>query len=102
MRILHGGRETGGTMSSHGRVFPDGSYRAQIHNRSRTDSGNSAERHYGGCKMDSRLNRLMIVAAGTVTFAVAPAVAQTHEIQGIVVTNQNGRLTIKTPHGDQT
>jgi len=72
------------------------------HNLSRTHSGNSAEQHHGGCKMGTRLSRLMVFAAGTVTFIVAPAAAQTHEIQGIVVTNQNGRLTIKTPHGDQT
>src|SRR3954468_22138460 len=52
--------------------------------------------------MASRLSRSIIRAVGAITFIAAPAVAQTHEIQGIVVTNQNGRLTIKTPHGDQT
>ena len=52
--------------------------------------------------MANRLSRLIIGGVGAVTVIVAPAAAQTHELQGIVVTNQNGRLTIKTPHGDQT
>src|SRR3982751_2836119 len=52
--------------------------------------------------MGSRLSKLIIAGAGAAAFIVAPAVAQTHQMQGIVVTNQHGRLTIKTPHGDQT
>src|SRR5438270_6495224 len=52
--------------------------------------------------MSFHLNRLLVVGAGAATLIVAPALAQSQEIQGIVVTNQNGRLTIKTPQGDQT
>ena len=52
--------------------------------------------------MGDRLIRLLIAGAGAVTLTVTPAFAQTHEIQGIVVTNQHQRLTLKTPQGDQT
>jgi len=36
------------------------------------------------------------------TLLATPAFAQSQEMQGIVVTNQHGRLTLKTPQGDQT
>jgi outer membrane protein OmpA-like peptidoglycan-associated protein len=44
----------------------------------------------------------LIIAASAVAFNAAPALAQTHQIQGIVVTNKAGQLTIKTPSGNQT
>src|SRR5437764_6179387 len=84
-------------MSSQGRVFPDALTVRQHVTGCRIDA-----RNYGGRKMANRLSRLIIGGVGAVTVIVAPAAAQTHELQGIVVTNQNGRLTIKTPHGDQT
>lgn len=46
--------------------------------------------------------RLSILAVSAAILQVAPGHAQTHQIQGIVVTNHNGQLTIKTPQGDQT
>jgi outer membrane protein OmpA-like peptidoglycan-associated protein len=52
--------------------------------------------------MPSRGIRLMIVAAGSAVLYCAPAASAPREIQGIVVTNQNGQLTIKTPAGNQT
>lgn len=52
--------------------------------------------------MPSRGIRLMIVAAGAAVLYCAPAASAPREIQGIVVTNQNGQLTIKTPAGNQT
>jgi len=52
--------------------------------------------------MSNHLKRLLIVSAGAILFSTAPALAQVHKMEGIVVTNANGRLTIKTPSGDQT
>ena len=52
--------------------------------------------------MFKRAIRCMIVGAAAVTLYSAPAPAQMVEIQGIIVTNQNGQLTVKTPQGDQT
>ena len=51
--------------------------------------------------MGDRMIRLLIAGAGAVTFSAAPAFAQTQEIQGIVITNHQNRLTLKTPQGDQ-
>lgn len=51
--------------------------------------------------MTPRLIRMLIVGASAASFCLAPALAQMHKIQGIVVTNQNGMLTVKTPSGDQ-
>src|SRR4029450_54303 len=51
--------------------------------------------------MAPRSIRILIIGAGA-ALAFAPALAQTQEIRGIVVTNRNGQLTIKTPSGDQT
>jgi OmpA-OmpF porin, OOP family len=42
----------------------------------------------------------LLLVAGCI-FA-APALAQPHKAQGIVVTNKNGQLTVKTPSGNQT
>jgi len=50
--------------------------------------------------MGSRLCTSFILGVAAALVA-SPVLAQTHEIQGIVVTNQHGRLTLKTQHGDQ-
>lgn len=52
--------------------------------------------------MVRRSIRMVIVGASLATFCLAPAIAQMQEIQGIVVSNRNGQLVIKTPSGDQT
>jgi outer membrane protein OmpA-like peptidoglycan-associated protein len=52
--------------------------------------------------MAKRAFRLLILAASAAALQAAPALAQMHQLQGIIVTNHNGQLTIKTPHGDQT
>lgn len=49
----------------------------------------------------SRLNRL-VLAALIAAAAQSPAIAAPVKVQGVIVTNQNGQLTIKTPNGDQT
>src|SRR4051812_29988134 len=52
--------------------------------------------------MIHRWSSLLIVGTAAVALGVAPALAQVQEIKGIVVTNHNGQIMIKTPHGDQT
>lgn len=52
--------------------------------------------------MRTRAIRLVILAASAAALYVSPTLAQMQEIQGIVVTNKDGQLTIKTPQGDQT
>ena len=52
-------------------------------------------------EMAERLGRFIVVGAALAAFAIGPAFAEANEIQGIVVTNQDGRLTIKTQQGDQ-
>lgn len=52
--------------------------------------------------MANRFSRLIIAGAGAALFSAGSATAQQQELSGIVVTNQNGRLTLKTPQGDQT
>ena len=52
--------------------------------------------------MFKRAIRCLIVGATAATLYSAPVAAQMTEIEGIIVTNQNGRLTVKTPQGDQT
>ena len=42
------------------------------------------------------------IAVGAIMLLTAPVIAGEQEIHGIVVTNHNGQLTLKTPHGDQT
>jgi OOP family OmpA-OmpF porin len=49
-----------------------------------------------------RALRFFLISAGATALSVTPALAQMHEMQGIVVTNQHGRLTVKTPSGNQT
>jgi len=52
--------------------------------------------------MAGRSIRMLIVGASAAALLLSPAIAQMQKLEGIVVTNQNGRLTIKTPSGDQT
>ena len=52
--------------------------------------------------MKSRVARLLMVAATATSFYALPAIAQGHQVQGIVVTNKSGQLTVKTPSGNQT
>jgi outer membrane protein OmpA-like peptidoglycan-associated protein len=52
--------------------------------------------------MSSRRIRSLLVGALTAAFLQSPAWAAPVEVRGVVVTNQNGHLTIKTPNGDQT
>ena len=52
--------------------------------------------------MSNRWNRLLLIGAGAMTLIAAPVLAQVHKMEGIVVTNQNVRITLKTPSGDQT
>jgi outer membrane protein OmpA-like peptidoglycan-associated protein len=52
--------------------------------------------------MIKRSLRLMMFGAAAASLAITPALAQLQEVQGIVVTNANGQLTVKTPQGDQT
>jgi outer membrane protein OmpA-like peptidoglycan-associated protein len=52
--------------------------------------------------MVTRPIRLLVVGAIAASLQVAPALAQMMEVQGIIVTNDKGRLTVKTPQGDQT
>src|ERR1700754_3323513 len=56
----------------------------------------------GGPAMIQRSIWVLVCAAGVAAVHVAPAFAEVRQIQGIVVTNANGQLTIKTPQGDQT
>jgi OmpA-OmpF porin, OOP family len=51
--------------------------------------------------MNSRTIRLLIVGAAAAALFATPALAQS-ELEGIIVTNQNGQLTVKTPAGDKT
>src|SRR4051794_15011424 len=52
--------------------------------------------------MGAGWSKLLVVSAGAAMLIGTPAIAQTQEVRGIVVTNQNGHITLKTPHGDQT
>jgi outer membrane protein OmpA-like peptidoglycan-associated protein len=51
--------------------------------------------------MPGRALSLFIIGASAAALSMTPALAQVQEMQGIVVTNQNGQLTVKTPQGDQ-
>ena len=51
--------------------------------------------------MANRVVRMLIVGAAAAALYVVPAIAQMQEVQGIVVSNRNGSLVIKTPSGDQ-
>src|SRR3954453_14169613 len=46
--------------------------------------------------------RLLVVGASAATLYMMPVLAQAQKVQGIVVTNKSGQLTIKTPHGNRT
>ena len=46
--------------------------------------------------------RVLIVGAAVAALHISPALAQMTEMQGIIVTNANGQLIVKTPAGDQT
>jgi len=48
------------------------------------------------------LNRKILLGALIAAASQSPAFAAPVEIRGVVVTNQNGQLMIKTPNGDQT
>jgi outer membrane protein OmpA-like peptidoglycan-associated protein len=52
--------------------------------------------------MLKRATRLLIIGVAAASLNISPALAQMQEIQGIVVTNKDGQLTVKTPQGDQT
>jgi len=52
--------------------------------------------------MISRAIQLLVAGAIAASLPIAPALAQMMEVQGIIVTNDRGRLTVKTPQGDQT
>ena len=47
-------------------------------------------------------SRMLIASLGAAMLSGTPALAQTTEIRGIVVTNHNGQITLKTERGDQT
>ena len=50
----------------------------------------------------TRSIRLLIVGASAAAFAMTPVLAQMQQVEGIIVTNKNGELTVKTPSGNQT
>jgi outer membrane protein OmpA-like peptidoglycan-associated protein len=52
--------------------------------------------------MGVRVTRLLIVGAAAACFVTAPALAVEKDLEGIVVTNQHGKLTVKTQQGNQT
>ena len=51
--------------------------------------------------MGNRAIRILVMGATAAALYAVPTLAQRHEVQGIVVTNQNGQLTVKTPSGNQ-
>ena len=52
--------------------------------------------------MPGHSTRMMVLAACAASLYFAPALAQMQQIEGIIVSNRNGQLVIKTPGGDQT
>lgn len=52
--------------------------------------------------MPGRSTRMVVLAACAASLYFAPALAQMQQIEGIIVSNRNGQLVIKTPAGDQT
>lgn len=52
--------------------------------------------------MPGYFTRMLLLGACATSLYIAPALAQMQEIQGIIVSNRNGQLVIKTPAGDQT
>jgi outer membrane protein OmpA-like peptidoglycan-associated protein len=51
--------------------------------------------------MARRAVNLFIAGAAVAAF-MSPAFGQAHEVQGIIVTNKDGQLTVKTPAGNQS
>ena len=51
--------------------------------------------------MTSVLRRTALLALTATAICTAPAIAQEVKMEGIIVTHQNGMLTIKTPSGNQ-
>ena len=50
-----------------------------------------------------RIGTRLIIAGAVAAIALqTPAFAAEVEVKGIIVTNENGQLTVKTPNGDQT
>jgi len=52
--------------------------------------------------MARRAIGLTVAAAAFAAFTMSPAFGQAHEVRGIIVTNKDGQLTVKTPQGNQT
>lgn len=52
--------------------------------------------------MTRKLTRLMAAGAIAAILATAPAFAEPKEIKGVIVTHENGQLTVKSEYGDQT
>lgn len=52
--------------------------------------------------MTKRFTSMLICGAAALALYASPLQAQEQELQGIVVTNANGQLTVKTPGGDRT
>ena len=46
--------------------------------------------------------RFLLAGAAAAIALQTPALAAEVEVKGIIVTNENGQLTVKTPNGDQT
>ena len=46
-------------------------------------------------------NKFSLIVAGALLTAVTATAAEAGQIKGIIVTNQNGQLTVKTPAGNQ-
>ena len=46
--------------------------------------------------------RFLVIGLGAAALYATPVLAQMQEIKGIVVSNRNGQVVIKTPAGDQT
>ncbi len=46
-------------------------------------------------------SKLSLIVAGSLLVAATATTAEAGEIKGIIVTNQNGQLTVKTPAGNQ-
>lgn len=52
--------------------------------------------------MQKLATRYLLIGLGAAALVAAPVLAQAQQIQGIVVSNRNGQVVIKTPAGDQT
>jgi outer membrane protein OmpA-like peptidoglycan-associated protein len=52
--------------------------------------------------MANRTVRMLTIGVAAAALLIAPAMAELQKMTGIVVSNRNGALVIKTPNGDQT